>query len=581
MIKNPKPQEDLFKELEKLKLENQSLKDQYEQDIAKPKQTEEALQRSELRFRTLYENAKIGLYRTKPDGTIIMANKALVKMLGYPSFEKIAERNLEKDSYEPQYQRKEFLEKIERDGVINDFESLWVRQDGSMFFVRESAQAIRDSKGTTLYYDGEVEDITEQRQTELERQIVFEIIRGITTTNNLSELLKLIHQSLAKRLYADNCFIALYDEKTKLFSFPYWVDKLDPVPEPVAMKKSCSAYVFRTGKTFLYTRELYEQLEKQNEVVLVGSDSPSWIGVPLKIPDRTMGVLVLQHYEEENVYSEHDVEFLDSVGSNIALAIERKMAEKEIQELNEQLLMSNLDKDKFFSVIAHDLRSPFHGFIALTQLMSEDISKFSADELSGITHEMNQSAKNLFKLLQNLLEWAQFQKGSLSFTPQVLSLSSFVSKCVEQINPTAIQKGITIINEVSGNQKIFADETMIYSILGNLLSNAVKFTVKNGTVTVRAVNIEDQMIKISVRDTGIGMSESIVEKLFKISKQKGRKGTEGELSTGLGLLLCKEFVEKNGGKIWVESEEGVGSTFYFTLPEKDVSSHIIKEIACA
>src|ERR1035437_712174 len=160
-------------------------------NITEHKQAEEALQRSELRFRTLYENAKIGLYRTNPAGNILMANKAVVKILGYPSFEKIVERNLEKDSCESTYQHKEFLEKIEKDGEINDFESVWVRQDGSEFFVRESAQAIRDSQGTTLYYDGVVEDITERkgaeeevRESEERFRMVFEnVFDGISIYN--------------------------------------------------------------------------------------------------------------------------------------------------------------------------------------------------------------------------------------------------------------------------------------------------------------------------------------------------------------------------------------------------------------
>src|ERR1035437_10463715 len=124
-------------------------------------------------------------------------------------------------------------------------------------------------------------DLTERKRTELERQILFEIITGITTTNTFSESLKLILQSLGKVLYTDNCFVALYDESTKLFSFPYFVDKFGPIPEPEAMRKSCAAYVFRTGKSLLLTAELIQHLKEQNEVELVGPPSPSWIGVPL------------------------------------------------------------------------------------------------------------------------------------------------------------------------------------------------------------------------------------------------------------------------------------------------------------
>jgi PAS domain S-box-containing protein len=137
-------------------------------DITERKRAEKALLESELRFRTLYEYAKIGLYRTTPDGTILLANRALIKMLGYPSFEKLAEKNLEKDGFEPSYQRKEFLEMIEKNGEINNLESVWFRQDGSALFMTESAQAIRDSHGTTMYYDGMVEDITERKRAEEE-----------------------------------------------------------------------------------------------------------------------------------------------------------------------------------------------------------------------------------------------------------------------------------------------------------------------------------------------------------------------------------------------------------------------------
>ncbi|MFA4923841.1 MAG: PAS domain-containing sensor histidine kinase, partial [Ignavibacteriaceae bacterium] len=260
---------------------------------------------------------------------------------------------------------------------------------------------------------------------------------------------------------------------------------------------------------------------------------------------------------------------LVGIGRNITA---RKCAELIIQQQNNQLLELNATKDKFFSIIAHDLRSPFQGFLAMTEMMTENIDEFSPEELVKFITEMNQSAQNLYKLLQNLLDWAQLKKGSFSFTPEEFSLSKIVSENSEQINKRAIQKGITIINEVPQEQKVFADERMTNSILGNLLSNAVKFTRKEGTVTIKAKTISNGMVEIAVQDTGVGISERVVNKLFKIDEKVGSKGTEGELSTGLGLLLCKEFVEKHGGKIWVESEEGKGSSFYFTISKGEGSN---------
>ncbi|MCK9209905.1 MAG: PAS domain S-box protein [Ignavibacteriaceae bacterium] len=245
---------------------------------------------------------------------------------------------------------------------------------------------------------------------------------------------------------------------------------------------------------------------------------------------------------------------------------ERKRTEEEIKQKNEQLVNLNSEKDKFFSIIAHDLKSPFQGFLGLTQIMAEEARSFSADDWTKFGKEMHQTANNLFALLKNLLEWAQMQKGSMSFQPKELSLSDMIAENVETIKRRSEQKGITVINEATGFINAYADEKMINSVLLNLLSNAIKFTKRNGTVTVKANKVAEKMIEISVSDTGVGMQKSVVEKLFKIGEKTGSKGTEGELSTGLGLLLCREFVEKHGGKIWVDSEEGRGSTFYFTMP---------------
>jgi len=205
-----------------------------------------------------------------------------------------------------------------------------------------------DTNGKIIGTFGISRDITIRKRTELENQVLYEITKGVTTTSNLDELLKLMHTSLSKVLYAENCFVALHNQKTGLFSFPYFVDKVDETPLPTSMGKSCSAYVFRTNKPLLLTQQVFDQLVEQGEVELVGSNSPSWIGIPLETPSKAIGVLVLQHYEKENVYSENDVKFLISVGSQIAISIDRKKTEEEIKLTNELLQAINAEKDKFF-----------------------------------------------------------------------------------------------------------------------------------------------------------------------------------------------------------------------------------------
>jgi len=265
------------------------------------------------------------------------------------------------------------------------------------------------------------------------------------------------------------------------------------------------------------------------------------------------------------------IPLLNSAGKTIGVLgtyvdiSERKYAEVELKKSYEQVTKINAEKDKFFSIIAHDLRSPFNGFIGLTGLMADKSEKFSKAEFVEQSKSLNKAAKNLYKLLENLLEWSQIQKGTIEFTPKNLQLSKLVSESIDTIYERALQKRITIIREIDNKQKVFADEKMIGTVLRNLLSNAIKFTRVDGKVSIKSEYLNNGTIKISVEDNGIGMHEEDVKRLFKIEEKVSTLGTDGEISSGLGLLLCKEFIEMHGEKIWVESKENEGSKFSFTL----------------
>ncbi|MFA5850582.1 MAG: AAA family ATPase [Bacteroidales bacterium] len=244
----------------------------------------------------------------------------------------------------------------------------------------------------------------------------------------------------------------------------------------------------------------------------------------------------------------------------------RKQTEDEIKLKNEELLKLDAEKNKFFSIIAHDLRSPFNSFLGLTQIMAEDLPSLTMAQVQDLAISMKNSATNLYNLLENLLQWSQMQQGVMPFIPEVVQLKPMVDECVATAYETAKNKEINIIKTIPENTLVFADSNMFKTIIRNLVSNAIKFTHKGGKVIVSTNAIIDQGVEISIKDSGIGMSREMVENLFRPDVRTGRKGTEGELSTGLGLLLCKEFVKKHGGKIWVESEQGNCSIFHFTLP---------------
>lgn len=259
-------------------------------------------------------------------------------------------------------------------------------------------------------------------------------------------------------------------------------------------------------------------------------------------------------------------------GKTILIAVARDITDKQLAEeklkfKNQELLTINAEKDKFFSIIAHDLRSPFNSFLGLTQLMAEDLPNMSFAEIQNIVVSMGKSADNLYGLLENLLEWSRFQRGMISFNPQEFVLEEKAKEIIRSLIDSSNKKGIELNFDIPDKLSVHADEYMFGSILRNLTSNAIKFTSKGGKISLSAKQIDGNSIEVAVADTGIGMDENMLHKLFNLNEYTNRQGTEGELSTGLGLILCKEFVEKHNGRIWVESEAGKGSTFHITIPD--------------
>lgn len=252
---------------------------------------------------------------------------------------------------------------------------------------------------------------------------------------------------------------------------------------------------------------------------------------------------------------------------------EKSDALKSLQTSENSLRKLNAEKDKFFSIIAHDLRGPLSSFLGLSRVMAENLPDFTKDELQVMTTSMCKSATNLYGLLENLLEWSRIQRNIIGFNPKSFLVMPNIQENILSVLELARTKSITIDLDVPENLHVFADEYMFGSTMRNFVSNAVKFTHKGGKIVITAKKVSEEFVEISVRDNGIGMNPDLLQKLFKLDENTRRNGTNGEPSTGLGLLLCKELIEKNGGKIWVESEDGNGSVFYFTVPWNTVQAN--------
>ncbi|OQY27361.1 MAG: hypothetical protein B6244_10900 [Candidatus Cloacimonetes bacterium 4572_55] len=239
---------------------------------------------------------------------------------------------------------------------------------------------------------------------------------------------------------------------------------------------------------------------------------------------------------------------------------------KTIIEQKDKLIALNTSKDRFFSIIAHDLRNPFMGLMSVLELMTKFSEDVTPEDITFYAIHLKKSTDNTYRLLENLLEWALLQQGRIEFNPEINDLAMITETNLNLFENLAEKKEIGLVNRIIPDTLIFADDHMIATVIQNLINNAVKFTPTHGKITINSRPIDNDFIEISIADTGIGISASAQKKLFHLDQKYTREGTAGEKGTGLGLVLCKEFVEKNGGKIWVKSEVGSGSNFKFTVP---------------
>ena len=301
-------------------------------DITSYKLAEEAVSK----LAAIVESSDDAIIGTTLDETIVSWNRGAEKLYGYTTREVVGRPISLLTPADRAPETTSILNRLRKGESVERYETDRLTKDNGRISVSLTMSPIKDQSGRISGVSTIARDITEAKRMEAERQVMFEITQGVSATPNLDELLKLIHESISKVLYADNCFVALHDASSNLLNFEFWMDQCDPRPAPRLIGKGFSDYVLRTGQPLLLDHELTDDFIKRGEVALSGTNSASWLGVPLRTHTRTIGVLVVQHYEDERAYSQRDLEFLVSVGGQIAVAIERKRTEEALQASEEE-----------------------------------------------------------------------------------------------------------------------------------------------------------------------------------------------------------------------------------------------------
>lgn len=479
-------------------------------------------QRAEVlltKFRSYVESAPDGVFVINSAGFYIDVNKVACSLLGYSREEILTMHASQVSIHEDSAILKSALSILQSTGK-HSWELTFLRKDGSTFIGQLSAVEIDDNQ-----YLGFVKDITEQKHAERNIKMLANSLKSISDCVSITDTENNI-------IFVNESFIKTYGySESELVGKHISIITSPSVNE--GMVENVLTYTLKGG----WKGELLNVRKDESEFLVSLSTS-------------------IVYDENSNPIA------LIGVSSDIT---KRKQEQDELINLNNQLKELNVDKDRFISILAHDLKTPFNSMLGFSELLLENIDVYNMATIKSQVKIINESAKSTFNLLEDTLFWARAQSGKLPFDPQKLNLLAVCDVVVDGLAQAASTKQITIKKFAEENIYLIADVAMLKTVLRNLISNAIKFTNTGGNIMVYAAK-EDGTIVITVADNGIGIKPMDIEKLFDPSHFHSSVGTAGEKGTGLGLLLCKDFVEMHGGSIWVESVEGVRTEFKFTMP---------------
>ena len=498
-------------------------------NITKSKLLEEELFQSEAQFKLAFEHSLIGMALITPEGEWKRVNKSLCEMLGYTEAEMKGltiqalthPDDLAKSLMTLQDLGDRKIDKIK-------YEKRYLHKDGRTIWVVIAATMLYDGSSRPLYYVSQIEDITKRK--EIENDLVLSEKKYRTIFENVQDV---FYQT---------------DQNGLVTEISPSIEKYSGYPRQAIIGQPVSDFYF-----YVQDRErIIEALRTQGFVID--------FEVRLKTKDDQL------RYASVNARLVIENGVVLSTEGSMRDVTTRKFQENALRALNTELTASNEQKNNLLSIIGHDLRNPISGSLQLLDLTLSDFESSTADEVHTYLSLMKQELSNANNLLEDLLSWAKSQFNAVSFNPvKIHDLADLVQKCLQNVQPMALKKKITIVPHVPSGTGLTADKGMLETIIRNLLSNAIKFTESGGEVIISIVESDVENL-FSVQDNGKGIPKEKIGELFNKHNNYTTYGTAGEKGTGLGLNLCHDFVLKHGGRLWVESVENEGSTFFFTIP---------------
>ena len=539
-------------------------------DVTKEKEIQQEIIESERNFRLVFENSPMGIYIANCDGDILDANQALLNILGSPSIE--ATRKINVLNFPPMIQNgyADKFRKCVDNGQIIEFELAYHTMWGKDTHLHSFLVPLKNNQNIVEKVYTLIDDITERKKAERVRSILFNISNAVNSTENLQQLVSFIQAELGTIIDTTNFFIALYDEESETLSLPFFTDEYD-VYDSIPAEKTLTHYVIKNRKSILADADKVTELVNRGIIRRVGETSMVWLGVPLIVEEKIIGVIAVQSYHDKNAFTESDKKMLEFISDQISMAIHRKNADDELKNALKKAEESDRLKSAFLANMSHEIRTPMNGIMGFASLLREP--DLDNQDMNSYLDVIDRSGNRLLNIINDIIDISKIESGQMEAQITATNINEQMQFLHSFFKPETDQKGIQLsfIPE-AGDQNLIiqTDKEKLLAVMTNLIKNAIKYSRK-GSIDFgynREVKEKEETLIFFVKDTGIGIPVDRQEAIFERFIQADIEDSQVFEGAGLGLAISKAFVEIMGGKIWLESEEGKGSTFFFTVPDK-------------
>ncbi|GBD90331.1 autoinducer 2 sensor kinase/phosphatase LuxQ [bacterium BMS3Abin04] len=538
-------------------------------DISKRKAAEEKLYGNERKFRSLFENSTIGIYRANKEGKLLMANNQLLGILGFDSIADFNKADVENDCYVDHESRKKFKNIIQTEGKVFGFEARWKRPNGEIIYIRESAQSFWDYKGQLSYYEGTLEDITQRVKAEEEIKKHAEVLKALRILSETSlkntnwlDLLKEMISELGKA--AEVSRVHIFEREISEDNEITFVNKAEWVNENIkAQTKNDSLSrwdVELSNKNII--NGLVKDFPPFERKLLESENVKSILIVPIFVNNQFWGAIEFHECSFDRVWSPGIVEALKGAAETLSSSIQRKNHREELIAAKKEAEKSDRLKSEFLAQMSHEIRTPLNNILNFTSLIKEEVKEHLNEDLLTGFYTIQHASERLIRTISLILNMSEIQAGTYRLNPTKLDLySDVLLNIYNNAKQEAKEKGINFtLTNIADTTTVKADRYSAGQIFSNLIDNAIKFT-SEGTVEIVVKNSKDNKIVVQIIDTGVGISEEYLPDLFNAFSQEQQGYTRKFDGNGLGLTLTKQYCNLNNAQIDVSSQKSVGSIF--------------------